>query len=79
MKAIAMKVETTLTAPIAQVVARVARGRREAGGGEDAVGIIDDRIDAGNLLQDCEAEADFQRPPARREHVPPRRHFVLGA
>ncbi len=55
-------------------------GRREAGGGEDVVGIIDDRVDAGDLLQDCEAEADFQRrPPARREHVPPRRHFVLRA
>jgi hypothetical protein len=56
------------------------RGGRKACGGEDVVGIIDDRVDAGDLLQDCEAEADFQRrPPAGREHVPPRRHFVLGA
>ena len=81
MKAIAMKVASTLTAPIAQVVAAVwAAGRGEAGGGEDVVGIVDDRVDAGDLLQDRKPEADFERrPPARLEHVGPRRCFVLGA
>ena len=42
------------------------RRRREAGRREDLIGIIDDRVDAGDLLQDCEAQADLQRRPRTR-------------
>ena len=44
-------------------------GRREPRGGENLVGVVDDRVDAGDLLQDRKPEADFERrPPARRAY-----------
>ena len=55
-------------------------GRRIARGGEDAVRVIDDGVDAGELLQDGKPKADDQRrSPARRKDLPPGRRFDLGA
>ncbi len=41
----------------------------EAGGGENLVGVIDDRVDAGDLLKDRQAQRDDQRAGAIRGRI----------
>ena len=56
------------------------RGRRIARGGEDAVRVIDDGVDAGELLQDGKPKADHQRrSPAPCKDLTPGRRFDLSA
>ena len=51
---------------------RLRRLRDKAGGGKDLVGIVDDRVDAGDLLEDSEPDPDHQRtPPFAREDLAP--------
>ena len=58
MKAMAISVASTLTPPIAQVVtvvrdASVVKTR----GAENLIGVVDDGVDAGNLLEDRKSRA----------------------
>jgi hypothetical protein len=44
----------------------------KAGGAKDLVGVVDDRVDAGDLLEDGEPDSDQQRtPPLVMKHLAP--------
>jgi hypothetical protein len=63
----AISVASTFTPPIAQVVTYLVR-------------VVDDRVDAGNLLKDREPERhDKRAPPFAMEDLAPRRGLVVLA
>ena len=66
MKAIAISVASTFTPPITQSVTRARCLGREAGRRENLVGVVDDRVDAGDLLEHRQPDRDHQRPPPLR-------------
>ncbi len=73
-----MKVASTLTPPMAHVVAAAwSAGVEKPAAREDSVGVVDDRIDPGDLLEHGEAQGDRQGSPhARGEHLFPGRGVV---